>query len=129
MRRMGVLFAVALSGSLVLSGCSFALVSGPPATHRELPMFDCTRSRVGPILDTVWTTLQVLRIAGAASTSDAEWQQRSEARDGDAGSGAEDGACARRWQCCAQGRAYAGSARSVAYAGSARAVTRARRAR
>jgi hypothetical protein len=70
MQRVGVLFTV------MLSGCSFVLVSGPPSNHAQLPSFDCTTSRVGPILDTVWTGLQVLRIIGTASTSDAEWQQR-----------------------------------------------------
>ena len=56
-----------------MSGCSFARVSGPPANHAELPAFECTTSRLGPGLDTVWTILQALNIATAASQTDAEW--------------------------------------------------------
>lgn len=63
-----------------LSGCSFALVSGPPANHRQLPIVDCTTSRVGPVLDTVWTVLQALNFGLAASSSEAEW---NETFDGD----------------------------------------------
>ncbi|HEY5927941.1 MAG TPA: hypothetical protein VIV11_39915 [Kofleriaceae bacterium] len=58
---------------MAMSGCSFALVSGPPANHRELPSFDCTTSRLGPGLDVAWSILQGLNIATAASQSDAEW--------------------------------------------------------
>ena len=63
----------AIVSAVVASGCSFALVSGPPANHRQLPVVECTTSRVGPILDTVWTILQVSNIALAASSSEAEW--------------------------------------------------------
>lgn len=70
MRRMGVLFTV------LLSGCSFVLVSGPPANHRELPSFDCTTSRLGPGLDTVWTILQVLNFATAVSKTNQEWDDQ-----------------------------------------------------
>ena len=58
---------------VAMSGCSFVLVSGPPANHRELPTFECTTSRLGPGLDTVWTVLQTLNFALAASQSEAEW--------------------------------------------------------
>lgn len=56
-----------------LSGCSFVLVSGPPANHAQLPAFDCTTSKVGPILDTIWTVLQTLNLAVALKDSDQEW--------------------------------------------------------
>ena len=46
-------YAVGLG--FVLAGCSFVFVSGPPANHREVPAFECSTSRVVPILDTVWT--------------------------------------------------------------------------
>src|SRR6188768_2760267 len=60
-------------GLVLMSGCSFALVSGPPSNHQQLPAFDCTTSRLGPILDTVWTVLQVANLGVAAGRSDAEW--------------------------------------------------------
>ncbi len=58
---------------VAMSGCSFALVSGPPANHAQLPAFDCTTSRLGPGLDTVWTLLQVSNLALRASQSEAEY--------------------------------------------------------
>ncbi|MDX2090607.1 MAG: hypothetical protein SFX73_22295 [Kofleriaceae bacterium] len=61
--------------AMVLSGCSFALVSGPPANHQQMYSFDCTTSRLGPGLDTVWSVLQVLNLASAASRSDSEWDE------------------------------------------------------
>lgn len=54
-------------------GCSFALVSGPPRNHEQLPYVDCTTSKLGPILDTVWTGLQTLNLVSAAVQTDAEW--------------------------------------------------------
>jgi len=66
MRRMGVLFTV------LLSGCSFVLVSGPPANHRELPAFDCTTSRLGPGLGTGWTIPQVPHLATAVPSENGE---------------------------------------------------------
>lgn len=54
-------------------GCSFALVSGPPRNHEQLPYVDCTTSKLGPILDTVWTGLQALNLLSAAVVTDAEW--------------------------------------------------------
>jgi hypothetical protein len=51
-----------------LSGCSFAFVSGPPPRHEELPAFDCTESRVAPVLDTLFTVLQVANFAVAAGS-------------------------------------------------------------
>jgi hypothetical protein len=56
-----------------LSGCSFAFVSGPPPHHEELPAFDCTESRVAPVLDTVFAALQVANLALAASSTDQQW--------------------------------------------------------
>jgi hypothetical protein len=66
---------VVILAALSASGCSFVLVSGPPANHRQLPVVECTTSRVGPALDTVWTVLQVLNFAVAASRSEAEWNE------------------------------------------------------
>lgn len=69
MRR---LIATGMSFVLV-SGCSFALVSGPPANHQQLPAFECTTSRTGPVLDTIWTALQVLNLGLAVSKDDQGW--------------------------------------------------------
>lgn len=59
-----------------LSGCSFVLVSGPPANHQQLPAFDCTTSRLGPALDTVWTILQALNLSVALSKTNQEWDDQ-----------------------------------------------------
>ena len=67
LRSVAVVFA--------LTGCSFALVSGPPANHRQLPVVDCTTARLGPVLDTVWTVLQSLNLVVAATKSEAEWNE------------------------------------------------------
>ncbi|MBA3455622.1 MAG: hypothetical protein H0T42_21185, partial [Deltaproteobacteria bacterium] len=40
-------YAVGLS-FVALTGCSFALVSGPPANHQQMPVIECTTSRLGP---------------------------------------------------------------------------------
>jgi hypothetical protein len=64
-----------LGGSISQSGCSFALVSGPPANNEQLPYFDCTESRVGPVLDTIWTLLQIGNIGVSISDSDDEWDK------------------------------------------------------
>lgn len=56
-----------------LSGCSFAFVSGPPPHHEQLPTFDCTESRVVPVLDTLFAALEVANSAVAAGTTDQQW--------------------------------------------------------
>jgi hypothetical protein len=67
--------AIVILAALLASGCSFVLVSGPPANHRQLPVVECTTNRIGPALDTVWTVLQVLNFAVAASRSEEEWNE------------------------------------------------------
>lgn len=59
---------------LATTGCSFAFVSGPPAAHRQMPYFECSSSRAAPILDTIWTVLQLGNLAVLASQSDAEFE-------------------------------------------------------
>jgi hypothetical protein len=39
--------------ALFPAGCSFAFVDGPPTTHKQLPYFDCTSSKVLPTVDAV----------------------------------------------------------------------------
>ncbi|HSR95688.1 MAG TPA: hypothetical protein VLM79_01405 [Kofleriaceae bacterium] len=65
---------------VLLSGCSFVFVSGPPANHEQLPYVSCTESRVAPVLDTIFTVLQSLNVIYAASVSDDRW---AENYDGD----------------------------------------------
>ncbi|HEX8108568.1 MAG TPA: hypothetical protein VF516_12630, partial [Kofleriaceae bacterium] len=56
-----------------LSGCSLAFVNGPPPQHEQLPAFDCTESRVAPVLDTLFAALQVANFAVAAGSTDQQW--------------------------------------------------------
>lgn len=37
-------------------GCSYLLVSGPPAEHERMAYFDCTTSRAAPIVDALFAT-------------------------------------------------------------------------
>jgi hypothetical protein len=64
------------------TGCSFAFTSSPPANHRQLPYFECSSSRVAPILDVLWTTLQVLNLTTLASKTDAEFNAQFETNPG-----------------------------------------------
>jgi hypothetical protein len=57
---------------LALTGCSFAFVSGPPENHAQLSYFDCTSSRVVPVLDTILTGLMIANVITFAAESDAD---------------------------------------------------------
>ncbi len=59
--------------AVAVAGCSFPLVNGPPAQHATLPAFACTESRLGPVLDTVWTGLEVVNVALALARTDQSW--------------------------------------------------------
>jgi hypothetical protein len=63
-----------LCSSIVLSGCSFAFVSGPPQNHQQLPYFNCTEGRLWPILDGVFTAIQALRLAADLSYTEQEYE-------------------------------------------------------
>ncbi|MEO8701455.1 MAG: hypothetical protein ABI867_15520, partial [Kofleriaceae bacterium] len=67
---------IALLSIVATSGCSLAFVSGPPKNHQQLPYFNCTTSNVVPILDTVFTVLELANLGLAASSTDAEWDDR-----------------------------------------------------
>jgi len=67
----------------VLSGCSFAFVSGPPANYRQVPYFNCTESRVAPVLDTVWTALMALDVLALGVENDADWAKSAGCTAGD----------------------------------------------
>lgn len=66
---------------LTTGGCSFVFVDGPPAQHRQMPYFDCTKSRFVPVLDVIFSALQIANFSLAAGKSDEEWD---EMYDGDA---------------------------------------------
>jgi len=68
-------YAIGL-GFVALTGCSFALVSGPPANHQQLPVVECTTSRLGPILDMIWTGLQASNLVLAVATTNAKWDEQ-----------------------------------------------------
>ena len=42
---------VPLSLTVILSGCSFLAVNGPPRNHETMTSFECTESRATPIMD------------------------------------------------------------------------------
>ena len=56
-----------------LAGCSFAFVSGPPDNHAQLSYFDCTTSRVAPVLDTILTALMVANVVTLGVENDSDW--------------------------------------------------------
>jgi hypothetical protein len=62
-----------LGDGRIAIGLLLAFVSGPPPHHEELPAFDCTESRVAPVLDTVFAALEVANFAVAASSTDQQW--------------------------------------------------------
>ncbi len=65
---------------MLASSCSFMFVSGPPPMHEQLPYFDCSSRYVAPVLDTLWGAWEALSVLGAASMTNAEWD---DAFDGD----------------------------------------------
>jgi hypothetical protein len=60
---------------LLAGGCSFAFVEGRPADHERRAYFECTTSRLGPILDTVFGGYMGLTAALLASQSEEEQAQ------------------------------------------------------
>ncbi|HEY6174272.1 MAG TPA: hypothetical protein VIX73_07500 [Kofleriaceae bacterium] len=63
---------IALIGATILAitlqaGCSFLFVKGPPATHAEMPTFECSDSNAWPVLDAIWAGLNGLGAATAVS--------------------------------------------------------------
>jgi hypothetical protein len=60
----------------LLGGCSFAFVKGPPKNHRDLETVDCSISNAAPILDTLWTGLEMANFVSASGSSDEEWDAK-----------------------------------------------------
>lgn len=52
---------------LILQGCSFLFVHGPPEKHENLRYFDCTSSYAGPVADTGWALTDGVFFAALAS--------------------------------------------------------------
>jgi hypothetical protein len=73
-RLVAAATAVALAGGA--AGCSFAFTSGPPSNHAQLPpgYFDCSTSNIVPVLDTLFTVIQVIRVGAAMSATDEEYE-------------------------------------------------------
>ena len=66
-------FLAAILAATMLTACSFAFVSGPPDNHAQLSYFDCTSSRVAPVLDTVLTALMVANVLTLGIENDSDW--------------------------------------------------------
>jgi hypothetical protein len=47
--------------------CGFILTQGPPQGHQSMSYFTCTESNAGPILDVVWSGLNLLGAIAIAS--------------------------------------------------------------
>ncbi len=52
--------------ALVLSGCSFLFVHGPPDEHEKLRYFDCPSNAAGPVADVSWALFDGIMVAGLA---------------------------------------------------------------
>lgn len=70
---MAMALVVGVPLATALPGCSALFVSGPPPNHHQLITFDCTETRVAPIIDTVIAGLELANFALAASETDAQW--------------------------------------------------------
>jgi hypothetical protein len=64
-------------------GCSFLFVEGPPREHRQMAYFDCTESRLVPILETILVAAEGLYLSAALRASDAEWEEDNDGLDRD----------------------------------------------
>src|SRR6185312_8095791 len=84
MRRLAGFLALSACSMLSVSGCSFAFVSGPPANHAQLAYFDCTSSRLAPVLDSVLTGLMILDEISLGASSDQQWADANSCKAGDA---------------------------------------------
>ena len=86
-RRRAVLHAL-LSICLIATqnGCSFLFVRGPSAEPGR-SVRDCTTSRLAPVIDTIFTGVQVLRLGIDAAASDAAFQNAPINRGTDIGLG------------------------------------------
>lgn len=68
--------SLAILCALSVTGCSFVFVEGPPDDHRQQPYVGCTSSRMSPILDTIFTGLQLANLGVAVSKDDMEWDEQ-----------------------------------------------------
>lgn len=85
---------ISLATTVALSGtaCSFTFTRRPPPNHQQMASFDCTESRAAPVLDTIFTSYQVLRVAAAMGASDADYEGAALSRPVDIGFGLALGA-------------------------------------
>ncbi|MBV8760310.1 MAG: hypothetical protein JO257_23665 [Deltaproteobacteria bacterium] len=71
--RLLATILIATTLAAMLPACSFAFVSGPPDNHAQLSYFDCTESRVVPVLDTILTALMVLNVITLSVEDDGDY--------------------------------------------------------
>ena len=81
------IYASALACLATLSGCSFVFVTAPPAQHAELHSFQCTTSRVAPVVDTVIAGLETIRTGIAIAAKESDYQDFPISRGADIGFG------------------------------------------
>jgi len=72
---------------LLLSGCSFIFVEGPPPDHPQRTIVDCSTSNVAPVLDVLFAGYQMVRIGMAANATDADYEDAPIDRSADIGFG------------------------------------------
>ena len=65
------LLAAALAISV--TGCSFVFVDGPPKRHAQMTTFDCSTSRAVPVLDSLFTALQLVNLGIAVKDTNQDW--------------------------------------------------------
>jgi len=56
-----------LPSCLLLEGCSYLFMHGPPAGHEKLDYFDCDANAAGPVADVSWALLDGVLVAAFAS--------------------------------------------------------------
>jgi hypothetical protein len=61
--------------TVLVAGCSFVFVEGPPRGHERMPYFDCSTGRALPVVDLLLALGQGLATARAVDASDAEWDE------------------------------------------------------
>lgn len=59
-----------MAALIAAPGCSYAFVQEAPATHRRLRHFDCTSSRLPPVLDTAGAGVFVIGAVSSAVSPD-----------------------------------------------------------
>ena len=83
---------LALGMSMGGAGCSFAFAKKAPLDYKNMAAFDCTEGKTLPVLDVIFASIQVARVAIAAGASDEDYEGASLSRGADLGLGVALGA-------------------------------------